>query len=78
MNERRIIGDFGFRVDVYESRPPKTRIEKLFGCSHFERVNVIGGMMQKYEAKERARVGNERKDGKIYRAVREIPPDFII
>lgn len=78
MNERRIIGGFGFRVDVFEPSPSQTLAERLLRKPHLERVRVIGGLMDKDVAKGMAEALNKGDDGLIYKAVREIPPDFII
>jgi hypothetical protein len=78
MHERRLIGSFGYRVDVFKTEEPKTLLERFLRKPHLERVNVIGGLLPKGQAEEMVKIFSEKKDGLIYKAVREIPPDYII
>jgi hypothetical protein len=80
MHERRLIGDLGFRIDVFMASPPQWWWEKLLRRPHLERVSVIGGMMSKEEARERRTIladgaGSEKI---VYKVVKEVPPDFSI
>jgi len=70
--------DLGFRVDVFMPTTLVTFMENFFRRPHLERVNVIGGKMPKLEAQKLASDLNETRDGLVYKAVREVPIDFIV
>jgi hypothetical protein len=78
MTEIKRFDGFGFRVDVFKATQPTTFVERVLRHRHLERVSVIGGVLPADQARTMAKKFNETKDGLIYKAVREVPIDFIV